>query len=308
MVLGGEAGKAAELEGCVEGFLSTLRADRNASPRTLQAYSLDLAQFFKFVAEAAAAGAWRNEPVGHPLIRSYLGDLQRRKYSRRTIARKVAALRSFFRYLCREEILERSPMVGVATPRLEKKLPAFLYTNEVETLLARPDTRTPPGMRDRALLEVIYGCGLRASEAVGLNLDDLDFEAEYVRVFGKGSKERLVPLGTEAIKALGQYLKAGRPRLGATGRAVFVNKAGGRLSDRGLRRLLQKYLRQTAIARRITPHALRHSMATHMLENGADLRTIQELLGHSSLSTTQIYTHVGRGTIKKQYDRAHPRA
>jgi len=196
----------------------------------------------------------------------------------------------------------------VATPRLEKKLPAFLYPNEIENLLAQPDTRTPVGMRDRALLEVLYGCGLRASEAVGLNLGDLDFEAEYVRVLGKGLKERLVPLGTEAIRALGHYLQIGRPALGAVGEAVFVNRFGGRLSDRGLRRILQKYLRQTAIVRRITPHALRHSMATHMLENGADLRSIQELLGHASLSTTQIYTHVGRRMIKKQYDQAHPRA
>ncbi|MHB0885011.1 MAG: tyrosine recombinase XerC [Bacillota bacterium] len=308
MVTDGEVGKTeVEVETLTEGFFYHLRAERNASPRTLEGYGHDLAQFFAFV-EKALGGHQALEPINHLLIRSYLTDLQRRRYSRRSIARKMAALRSFFKYLCREEIIERSPMVGVSTPRLEKKLPAFLYTNEVETLLAQPDPRTPRGMRDRALLEMIYGCGLRASEAVGLNLDDLDFETEYVRVFGKGSKEREVPIGTEALRAMGHYLKVGRAALGAKDKAVFVNKMGGRLSDRGLRRLLQKYIRQTAIARRITPHALRHSMATHMLENGADLRTIQELLGHASLSTTQIYTHVGRQTIKKQYDRAHPRA
>lgn len=306
MVSDGEEGKT-EAETLTEGFFYHLRAERNASPRTLEAYGRDLGQFFGFIEEwlggRPALGA-----IDHLLIRSYLSDLQGRHYSRRSIARKMAALRSFFKYLCREEILEHSPMLGVSTPRLEKKLPAFLYTNEVETLLAQPDTATPRGLRDRAILEMIYGCGLRASEVVGLNLGDLDFEAEYVRVFGKGSKEREVPFGTEALRAMSQYLKIRRPPPGVKEKAVFLNKAGGRLSDRGLRRLLQKYLRQTAIARRITPHALRHSMATHMLENGADLRTIQELLGHASVSTTQIYTHVGRQMIKKQYDRAHPRA
>ncbi|HEY3316513.1 MAG TPA: tyrosine recombinase XerC [Bacillota bacterium] len=332
MMMDGQGAKATELEGYVEGFLTTLRTERGLAQKTLAAYHIDLGQFFAFVAgedpgfgalrrgpagaleapassEVAATRAARTGPLDYRLIRAYLGELQRHGFSRRSVARKLAALRSFFKYLDREGILLRNPMVGVATPRLERKLPPFLYQNEIESLLAQADGGTALGLRDRAVLELIYGSGLRASEAVGLDLSHLDFADEYVRVFGKGSKERIVPMGTASLKALGDYLRGGRPRLTeSVGGPLFVNRFGRRLSDRGLRRLLQKYVRQTGIARHITPHALRHSMATHMLENGADLRTIQELLGHASLSTTQIYTHVGRRHLKRQYDQAHPRA
>lgn len=330
MMMDGQGPKATELEGHVEGFLNTLRAEKGLAHKTLAAYHIDLGQFFAFVAgedpgfgdtrggrtavdapaaeTAATRDAW-TDPLGYRLIRAYLGELQRHGFSRRSIARKLAALRSFFKYLLLEQIIAENPVTGVSTPRLERKLPQFLYQNEVEVLLAQPRRDDPLGLRDRAILELLYGSGLRAAEATGLSLGDLDFAAEYVRVCGKGSKEREVPLGTCCLKAIGDYLRSGRPRLTAeTKGPLFVNRFGKRLSDRGIRRLLQKYLNRTAISRHITPHALRHSMATHMLENGADLRTIQELLGHASLSTTQIYTHVGRREIKNQYDRAHPRA
>ncbi len=333
MMLDGQKPKATELEGHVEGFLTTLRADKRLAAKTLAAYHIDLGQFFAFVAgedpgfgeargvrsgveapasaEAAATRAAWADAADYRLVRAYLGELQRHGFSRRSIARKLAALRSFFKYLLDEEIIAENPVLGISTPRLERKLPQFLYQNEVEVLLAQPRRDDPLGLRDRAVLELLYGSGLRAAEAAGLSLGNLDFAAEYVRVYGKGAKEREVPLGTNCLEALGDYLRSGRPRLTGEAKAsspLFVNRFGRRLSDRGIRRLLQKYLNMTAISRHITPHALRHSMATHMLQNGADLRTVQELLGHASLSTTQIYTHVGNKEIRKQYDRAHPRA
>jgi integrase/recombinase XerC len=234
------------------------------------------------------------------------------------VARKLAALRSFFKHLCREGVLEENPAAVVSSPRLEKRLPRYLHVKEVEDLLRQPDS-SPLGLRDRAVLEMLYGTGARIAEIRALDMDDVDLEGGFVRLTGKRRKERLVPLGSYARSALVRYLSEVRPMLlraadrpgrsGSPGsRALFLNRRGGRLSVRGLRRLVDKYVRRLARERRVTPHALRHSFATHLLDNGADIRSVQEMLGHASLSTTQIYTHVSQTRIRAVYRNAHPRA
>ncbi len=254
----------------------------------------------------------------HLTLRRYLGLLRSQGRSSRTVARKLAALRSFFRHLCREGVLEENPAAVVSSPRLEKRLPRYLHVKEVEDLLRQPDS-SPLGLRDRAVLEMLYGTGARIAEIWALDVDDVDLEGEFVRLTGKRRKERLVPLGSCARSALSRYLREVRPMLlraadrpgrsGSPGsRALFLNRRGGRLSVRGLRRLVDKYVRRLARERRVTPHALRHSFATHLLDNGADIRSVQEMLGHASLSTTQIYTHVSQARIRAVYRNAHPRA
>jgi integrase/recombinase XerC len=230
-------------------------------------------------------------------------------YSKSTIARKLATLRSFYKYLVRQGQVEASPVSVVRTPRQDRRLPKCLDVGQMEALLAAPDTATLLGSRDRAILETIYSAGLRISELVGLNVEDLDEFAEALRIRGKGKKERLVPLGGKAIEAIENHLQMRRSAFGAPGRGpLFVNKAGRRLTDRSIRRKLDGYLLQAGIDVHISPHVLRHSFATHMLNAGADLRSVQEMLGHESLSTTQIYTHLTTTRLKEVYDRAHPLA
>lgn len=252
------------------------------------------------------------EQVGVTQIRAYLAELTDLGLARTTILRKIASLRSFFKYLTLQGLIDRNPLLELQSPKRQKKLPQFLSVREIEELLKIADA-SPKGLRDRAILEVLYGTGMRVSELTGLNLDDLDLDRGYLRVYGKGARERITFLGKKGSQALNDYLRKGRPffqdrRPEYTTRAVFLNKNGTRLSARSIRRLLDGYVRKAALEKKISPHTLRHSFATHLLEGGADLRAVQEMLGHVYISTTQIYTHLERDKIKKTYNKAHPRA
>lgn len=304
----------------VEQFIAYLRIEKNASSHTLEGYSYDLGEFARHLAgepsEDGGETALSNvDPihVDYLSVRRFLAKLQKRGLDRATIARKVAALRSFYRYLSREGLVETNPMLHINTPKRDKKLPKFLYYQEMESLLQAPDS-SPMGQRDKALLETIYAGGLRISELVGLNLTDLDFIFGYARVYGKGGKERIAPLGKPALEALHSYINCGRRDQSAKEeseekeKALFLNKFGTRLSGRSVRNILNKYVEQIALEKKISPHTLRHSFATHLLEGGADLRSVQELLGHVKMSTTQIYTHVTKARMKAVYQKSHPRA
>lgn len=297
----------------VDGFLEHLRVEKSASRMTLVSYKSDLNQCFAFLADnyGVAIKNVNSDCLNHKSIREYLSYLQQRGLSRATISRKLAALRSFVKYLCRENVLPNNPIAAVSTPRQDKKLPRFLYPVEVEMLLNAPDKSTPAGKRDIAILEVLYACGLRVSELVGADLDDLNWDEELVKVRGKGNKERIVPIGKQAQAALQGYIGQGRPVLAkkasTANQAIFLNKSGQRISQRSIRNIIDKYMEEIAVNQSISPHTLRHSFATHMLNNGADLRSVQELLGHIKLSTTQIYTHLTRDNLKTIYNNTHPR-
>ncbi len=306
-------------------FLDHLDAERNFSAHTVRSYATDLEQFCRFLAALDGAGvetmssddlpdveelpverlADRLPAVTAMDVRAYLAMMRNSGYSKSTVARKLAALRSFYKHLVRIGMIEASPVSVVRTPRQDKRLPKCLDVEQIEALLGAPDVTTPLGARDMAIIETIYSAGLRISELVSLNIEDLDEFAEAVRIRGKGKKERIAPLGGKAIEAIDRYLDMRRrPKRGP----LFVNRDGGRLSDRSIRRNLDKHLRAAGIPPDVSPHTLRHSFATHMLNNGADLRTVQEMLGHESLSTTQIYTHLTTRRLKKVYDKAHPLA
>ncbi len=296
----------------IDNFIIYLKVEKNASPRTIESYQNDIWQFIDFLADELKMPGEdiRPEQVDHLAVRKHLALLQRSGVKRTTIARKMASLRAFFRYLTREEILSVNPLSHVSSPKLEKRLPEVLSQDGAWALVQAPDTGTPAGLRDRAILEVLYSSGLRVSELVGLDLGDLDLSVGYVRVMGKGSRERIVPVGSYAVKAVKRYLTAGRPLLDKkkAGQALFLNKDGGRLTTRSIRNIVDKYVEQVSIQRKISPHTLRHSFATHLLDGGADLRSVQELLGHVKMSTTQIYTHVSREKLMAVYEKNHPRA
>ena len=281
-------------------------AVRSAAESTRRAYANDVGQ----LAVWASAGGWTPDGLGHRDLRRFAALLSNRGISKAGVARKLAAIRSFYGALVRAGVVGANPADLVATPKRGRKLPRVLGRDEMQTLLDRIPTRTPLELRDRAMLELAYSCGLRAEEVVNLDTDAPDFEGERLRVEGKGGKTRLVPIGEPAQAALSRYLERGRPALvGADGeQALLVSKSGRRLHPSDVRRRLQRWVREAAIAGGVSPHALRHSFATHLLEGGADLRTIQELLGHSSLSTTQIYTQVEPSWLRSQYARSHPRA
>lgn len=281
-------------------FLNYLKGVRRASPETVTAYTTDLEQFRAFWLEA---GRPRVEPG---LFRAYLGHLWRQEYARRSIARKLAALRSYYKYLLRTGAVTESPLRGVGTPKIERRLPNFLTQEEALKILALPKAETPAGSRDLAILELLYASGLRIAEVHGLDVADVDPEAGHCRVLGKGRRERLVPVGRPALATLQRYLSSGRPALARSPQsALFLNRRGGRLSIRGLRRIIERYLR--AVRPGATPHTLRHTFATHLLEGGADLRSVQEMLGHRSLSSTQVYTHVTGQRLREIHRRFHPR-
>ena len=285
----------------VDRFLRYLSAERNASDYTCRDYALDLKQFFAFL------GHHRLTAITPLDIRRFVAELSTRRHARRTIARKLSCLRSFFRFLCREGRLSHNPAQAIPTPRLERRLPSFLDERQVTRLLATPPTTTWQGLRDRALLETLYSTGMRVSELTGLNRDDLDEVSGTVMVRGKGKKERLCPIGETALKAIRAYL-ARRPKKLHVPYAIFVSQKLTRLTVRHVDRLIAGYVRVAGLPSSISPHSLRHSFATHLLDRGADLRSVQELLGHASLSTTQIYTHITPQRLKKVYDQAHPRA
>jgi integrase/recombinase XerC len=289
----------------IPAFLRHLERERNASPHTIRAYADDLEQFTEYL-RAELGKEPHPEEVDHLLVRGFLGELHRRGLKKASSARKLAGLRSFFRYLCREGRLEASPARLLLTPRREKRIPAVLDLKQVERLLDLPGEGLAAA-RGRAILELLYATGMRCAELVALDVPELELESRLVRVLGKGRKERIVLFGSRAQEALRRWLEA-RAALAPRTEALFLNARGGRLSDRSVRALVSLRVRQTALAQKCSPHTLRHSFATHLLTRGADLRVIQELLGHASLSTTQRYTHVDTRHIREVYKKAHPRA
>ncbi len=288
----------------VDDFLNFLSTEKGASDHTTKNYAIDLREFAKFLGEKDL------KSLTYLDVRSFLAFLKTKEYSKSSIARKLACLRSFFKYLARENVLQENPAAGISTPKKEKKLPSFLNPDEITKLLEAPAKNCWEEKRDKAILEMLYSSGLRVSELVGLNHDDLDFFSGLVRVRGKGKKERIVPVGQIALKTLKDYLDAKCPKepANAIKRPLFISRLGSRLTDRSVRRMILKYVKKSALGKGVSPHTLRHSFATHMLDRGADLRSVQELLGHANLSTTQIYTHVTTQRLKDAYLAAHPRA
>jgi integrase/recombinase XerC len=286
-------------------FLRHLERERNASPHTLRAYGEDLAQFSDYLQRELGRAA-RPVDVDHLLVRGFLAELHQRGLRKSSSARKLAGLRSFFRYLCREGRLEHNPARALQTPRQERRIPEVLDEAQAASIVEVPGASSA-AIRGRAILELLYGTGIRCAEAVALDVHELDLDARMVRVLGKGRKQRVVLFGRRAGEALSAWLgerRALRPKSDA----LFLNARGGRLSGRSVRALVARRVKQVALARRCSPHTLRHSFATHLLMRGADLRAIQELLGHSSLSTTQRYTHVDTRHLIEVYKKSHPRA
>ena len=299
-------------------FLDHLRYERNVSAHTLRNYESDLQQFLEHVAPTEAKSGQRDEPdlaqIDHITIREWLASLHSDKKKKSSIARKLAALRTFFQFLVREGVIESNPAKLVATPRKEKKLPVHLSVEDAVRFIETPDPATEFGKRDRAILELLYATGVRVSELVQLNLRDLDLNNKLLRVFGKRRKERIVPFGEPALKALKDYLAVREsflmkaPAARRDAQPLILNYQGTRMTTRSVGRLIEKYIRLCAGIHDISPHALRHSFATHLLDSGADLRDIQALLGHARLSTTQVYTHVSMEKLVEVYDKAHPKA
>ena len=301
----------------IDRFADYLKYQRNASPHTVRNYLSDLDQFHDYLSPKDANGGRRDvdiHQIDHLTIREYMGELYKEKRKKTSIARKLATLRTFFKFLCRVQVLELNPARLVSSPRLEKRLPKVISIDEVVQFIETPDTETPLGIRDRAIIELLYATGCRVSEIAGMNLEDIDFKHATIRVRGKGRKERFVPFGSKAKEALTAYLEARTslltqaPEPKRDPKAVLLNYQGTRLTTRSIGRLIEKYVKECALARNISPHSLRHSIATHLLSAGADLRAIQELLGHARLSTTQIYTHVSIEQLMRVYDKSHPRA
>ncbi|MCL6632350.1 MAG: tyrosine recombinase XerC [Alicyclobacillus herbarius] len=288
----------------VTAFLQRLRDERGASPHTVTAYNQDLTVLCRFLSERGKVSPTQ---VTMTDIRALLAHEVRRGQAKRTLARRLSCYRRFFDFLCGEGVMAENPARAVQLPKLSKPIPDFYYQEEVKVLLESISQDDLWSARDRALLELLYATGVRVSECVGLNMGDLDLTSGVVRVLGKGNKERYVIMGSYAIQAMQTYLSHREPALAADS-PVFINQRGTRLSDRSVRRILDRHIVRVGRLHHISPHALRHSFATHMLDGGADLRAVQELLGHASLSSTQIYTHTTRDRLARVYDRAHPRA
>ena len=294
-----------------EKFYNYLLVEKNGSRLTGENYRRDILDFEQFmIAKAGPGFGWNEIQVIH--IRSYLSWLNHENYARRTIARRISSLRSFYKFLMREELIGQNPFTKVRTPKLDKRLPVFLEETEIDSLLDLPDA-TPLGLRDQAVLEMLYATGCRVSELAGLQLADVHLSALFVLFHGKGNKDRIVPIGHTCKDAFLRYYAQSRSPLMAKyhvgeHQRVFVNNRGGALTDRSVRRILDKYVQKLALQKNVSPHTIRHTFATHLLEHGADLRAVQELLGHASLSTTQIYTHITNERINKVYQKNFPRA
>lgn len=289
----------------IDRFIDYLKIVKRASPHTIRGYASDIAQFAEFASQAEV------DKWDYPLLRRFLAHLQRQGCSRTTVTRKIASLRAYFRFLVRKGIIESDPAAGVTPPRQDKKLPRFLREEQIEALMQAPDTSDPIGLRDLAILETLYATGLRVSELVALNVAGIE-QSDEIRTVGKRSKERIVLLGRAAREAIAGYLTSGRAMLAIKSQdaseALFLNYRGTRLTARSVGRIVDKYIHAISDSLKMSPHSLRHSFATHLLAHGADLRAVQELLGHESAATTQIYTHVTRERLKEVYDKAHPRA
>ena len=314
-----------ELRELFDRYSVYLEVEKNVSPHTLRNYCSDLHQFFSFL-EKPTEQAERTEiaqvdvtRLSSHVIQAFLSTLYR-QHTKSSIGRKLSALKSFFRFLLREAVIDQDPTLHLSAPKQDHPLPTYLPVDDMFRLLDTPAPHTPADLRDQAILEVLYSCGLRVSELTGLNWEDVDPNLEVLRVKGKGQKERIVPIGRKALTALHQYRTEIPALLGnnyqpaslngsaSEARPVFLNQRGGRLTPRSVGRLVADHAKQCGLAHKISPHALRHTFATHLLDAGADLRAIQELLGHSSLSTTQKYTHVNLDRLTQVYDKAHPRA
>jgi integrase/recombinase XerC len=297
------------MDALIDGFLADLHGSGGASPHTARAYSADLAHFGAYIEDA---GYSRLDAIDVSVVRGYLRHLVEENYARSTIARKLSAIRSFLRWARRHGHMSEDVAGSIRAPKQTSRLPRFLASEEVAALLSLPDS-SPAGLRDRALLELLYASGLRAGEAAQLAVGDVDCEELEIRVrHGKGGRERIALIGEPAARALAAYIANGRPELAARWSAshvdaLFLNKNGGALSDRGIRRLFDRYAARTSQRLKITPHVLRHTFATHLLDHGADLRSVQELLGHASIATTQVYTHVTGARLREAHRRAHPR-
>ena len=287
-------------------FITYLSVERGLASNTLESYGRDLRQYSQFLGEEEAD----LDAVSRTTIINYLLFLQKQGKATATIARRLAALKAFYQFLVREKRIKTDPTANLESPKLEKRLPRVLTVAEVERLLAQPDPSQPAGLRDRAMLELLYATGIRVSELVSLNVPDVNLDTGYIRCTGKGSKERIVPLGTLAIQSVREYLDAGRPKLvkDREEEALFVNHHGHRLTRQGFWKIIKYYQEKANINKEITPHTLRHSFAAHLLENGADLRSIQEMLGHADISSTQIYSQLVKKQLKDVYNKAHPRA
>lgn len=288
-------------------FVRYLIAERNASPYTVRNYRAEVGQFLEFL-NSAGVTAWGE--VNRAVLRRYLAWLAEQGLARASVARRVAEVRSFGGWLVRAGYCPSNPFQTLKAPKTPKSLPRILEPHEVVALLTAPDLSTPQGQRDRAILEMLYASGIRVSELVGLDVGSVNLARGEVRVLGKGDRERIALLGAPAVQALERYLEDGRAKLLSRRptRALFLNRFGARLSARSVQLLLDRYAAQIGLTKQVTPHVLRHSFATHMLDGGADLRVVQELLGHVQLSTTQIYTHVSKERVREVYERAHPRA
>jgi len=294
-------------------YIQYLELEQNASPYTIRNYITDVCGsknikgLFAFLKEK---GINSLGDVDRTVLRDYMAYLMEQGVVKASIARRLSAIRSFYRYLVREGILPASPVERTSSPKLDKRLPSFLTLGEVERLLNAPDPSTPQGQRDRALLELLYASGLRVSELVNLDLGEINLDTNEIRVWGKGSKERMVLMGKPASEALHNYLEQGRPKLLGEKKtsALFINRYGQRIPERRVQKMLEDYAKKAGIEKRVHPHILRHTFATHLLDGGADLRVVQELLGHAQLSSTQIYTHVTKSQARKVYLSAHPMA
>ena len=296
----------------LEDFLKYIGLQKNYSDHTIEAYDRDLRQFFGFLKSGPGREGAELILFTKQVIRDYLYALSTAGLTRKSIGRKLASLKSFGKFLVLRGVLEKSPAAEIKTPKVEKKEPVFLSSMEIDRTMAIPPGADMASLRNHAILEVLYGTGIRLSELYGLNVDSINFHENIVRVLGKGAKERIVPIGRKAVSAVREYLPARESALRQLGflneKALFINARGGRLSRRSIQSAVTKYLKMVSEKEHLSPHVLRHSFATHMLDRGADMRAVQDMLGHSSLSTTQVYTHVTMERLIRAYRQAHPRA
>jgi integrase/recombinase XerD len=300
-------GQFIQMQTQLQNYTNYLAVEKGLAKNTLESYRRDLKKFIEFMKKQKKTSP---DLVDRQSINAFIFELKKNGHATSTISRSIASIRSFFNFLLQEGIIDSNPAIELETPRIEKKLPKVLTADEIDKLLAQPKLCEHNGLRDKAMLELLYASGIRVSELVSLNITDFDPRVGYLRCTGKGMKERIVPIGSKAINYVTEYLRDARSQLSRTNgeTALFVNHHGCRMTRQGFWKILKKYARKSNIQGDITPHTLRHSFATHLLENGADLRSVQEMLGHSDISTTQIYTQITRKKIREVYDKAHPRA
>lgn len=295
------------MEKTLKDFIYYLAVEKGLAKNTLESYERDLKGFLSYLQKEAVGGV---EEIKRSHILGYMAHLRSKGLAASTVSRSLASIRSFFHFLLKERYVQENPANDMESPKQEKKLPKVLSMSEIDFLLNQPDESKTSGIRDKAMLELLYATGIRVTELIDLCINDVNTESGYIRCLGKGSKERIVPIGTLAIQKVKDYIGKGRPKMvkELNEQALFVNQHGHRLTRQGFWKILKKYGRQAGINKEITPHTLRHSFATHLLENGADLRSVQEMLGHADISTTQIYTQVSKRKLRDVYERSHPRA